>query len=74
MARGLDAGKYFWRSGRERCFSLDILSNRTLWILRASDHPLVVSHALNFLIDHTAAQELHERAGIHSAADRRSTI
>ena len=22
MARGLDAGKYFWRSGREKCFSL----------------------------------------------------
>ena len=46
----------------------------TLWILRASDYPLVASHALNFLIDHTAAQEPHERAGIHSAADRRSTI
>ena len=26
------------------------------------------------LIDHTAAQEPHERAGIHPAADRRSTI
>jgi len=23
--QGLDAGKYFWRSGREKCFSLDIL-------------------------------------------------
>ena len=21
---GLDVGKYFWRSGREKCFSLDI--------------------------------------------------
>ena len=29
MARGLDAGKYFWRSGREKCFSLDIPFNRT---------------------------------------------
>jgi hypothetical protein len=27
-ARGLDAGKYFWRSGREKCFSLDCF-NRT---------------------------------------------
>jgi len=26
---GLDAGKYFWRSGREECFSLDIPFNRT---------------------------------------------
>jgi hypothetical protein len=24
--QGLDAGKYFWRSGREKCFSLDIPS------------------------------------------------
>jgi hypothetical protein len=31
MARGLDAGKYFWRSGREKCFSLDIPSPRT-WL------------------------------------------
>jgi hypothetical protein len=29
MARGLDAGKYFWRSGREKCFSLDIPSPET---------------------------------------------
>jgi hypothetical protein len=29
MARGLDARKYFWRSGREKCFSLDIPFNRT---------------------------------------------
>jgi hypothetical protein len=29
MATGLDAGKYFWRSGREKCFSLDIPFNRT---------------------------------------------
>ena len=29
MARGVDAGKYFWRSGREKCFSLDIPFNRT---------------------------------------------
>ncbi len=29
MARGLDAGKYFWRSGREKYFSLDIPFNRT---------------------------------------------
>src|SRR5271157_2543851 len=28
--RGLDAGKYFWRSGREKCFSLDIPFNRIL--------------------------------------------
>src|ERR1022692_2099319 len=27
--RGLDAGKYFWRSGREKCFSLDIPFYRT---------------------------------------------
>ena len=26
---GLDAGKYFWRSGRGKCFSLDIHFNRT---------------------------------------------
>ena len=26
---GLDAGKYFWRSGREECFSLDIPSPKT---------------------------------------------
>jgi hypothetical protein len=45
-----------------------------LWILRASDFPLVASPALNFLIDHTAAQEPHERARIHSAADRWATI
>jgi hypothetical protein len=30
MARGLDAGKYFWRSGREKCFSLDIPFNGLL--------------------------------------------
>jgi hypothetical protein len=47
---------------------------RVPWILGASDHSLVVSYALDFLINHTAAQEPHERAGIHSAADRRSTI
>ena len=29
MARGLDAGKYFWRSGKEKCFLLDIPFNRT---------------------------------------------
>ncbi len=29
MARGLDAGKYFWRSGREKYFSLDIPSPET---------------------------------------------
>src|ERR1035438_7154124 len=28
--RGLDAGKYFWRSGREKCFSLDIPFYRTI--------------------------------------------
>jgi hypothetical protein len=28
---GLDAGKYLWRSGREKCFSLDIPFNRTFW-------------------------------------------
>jgi hypothetical protein len=27
--RGLDAEKYFWRSGREKYFSLDIPFNRT---------------------------------------------
>jgi hypothetical protein len=26
---GLDVGKYFWRSGREKCFSLDIPFYRT---------------------------------------------
>jgi hypothetical protein len=30
VAGGLDAGKYFWRSGREKCFSLDIPSPKTL--------------------------------------------
>ena len=29
MAGGLDAGKYLWSSGREKCFSLDIPFNRT---------------------------------------------
>jgi hypothetical protein len=29
VAGGLDAGKYFWRSGREKCFSLDIPFYRT---------------------------------------------
>ena len=29
MVGGLDAGKYFWRSGREKCFSLDIPFYRT---------------------------------------------
>jgi len=29
VRRGLDAGKYFWRSGREKCFSLYIPFNRT---------------------------------------------
>jgi hypothetical protein len=29
MARGLDARKYFRRSGREKCFSLDIPFDRT---------------------------------------------
>jgi len=29
VAGGLDARKYFWRSGREKCFSLDIPFNRT---------------------------------------------
>src|ERR1700720_177675 len=33
MARGLDAGKYFWRSGREKCFSLDIPFYRTIPLL-----------------------------------------
>jgi len=54
----------------------DAWQDRThvLWILRATDFPLVASPALNFLIDPTAAQEPYERACIHSAADRRSTI
>jgi hypothetical protein len=30
---GLDAGKYFWRSGREKCFSLDIPFYRTSGLL-----------------------------------------
>jgi hypothetical protein len=29
MASGLDARKYFWRSGREKYFSLDIPSPET---------------------------------------------
>src|SRR5271157_3652718 len=48
--RGLDAGKYFWRSGREKCFSLDIPFNRTsdvhIWntvFLSNHDNPRVVS-------------------------------
>src|SRR5450755_4851044 len=36
MARGLDAGKYFWRSGREKCFSLDIPFYRTFPRIGAS--------------------------------------
>jgi len=51
-----------------------LLSSRSPGFCGASDHSLVVSHALNFLVNHTAAQEPHERAGNHSAADRRSTI
>src|SRR5580704_7045417 len=31
---GLDAGKYFWRSGGEKCFSLDIPFYRTSGPLR----------------------------------------
>ena len=45
-----------------------------LWILRASGHSLIVSHALKFLSDHTPARQPDERPGVHSAADRRSTI
>ena len=37
---GLDAGKYFWRSGREECFSLDIPFNRT------SEHNLGVARLI----------------------------
>ena len=33
---GLDVGKYFWRSGREKCFSLDIPFYRTNCPIRAS--------------------------------------
>src|ERR1022692_1938366 len=33
--RGLDAGKYFWRSGREKCFSLDIPFYRTSGLKKA---------------------------------------
>ena len=40
MARGLDAGKYFWRSGREKCFSLDIPFNRTSGQRRLEVRPL----------------------------------
>jgi hypothetical protein len=29
VVEGLDVGKYFWRSGREKCFSLDIPFYRT---------------------------------------------
>jgi hypothetical protein len=29
VADEVDAGKYFWRSGREKCFSLDTPFNRT---------------------------------------------
>jgi hypothetical protein len=36
--------------------------------------PLVVSHTLKFLTDHTPAREPDERACVHSAADRRSAI
>jgi hypothetical protein len=45
-----------------------------LWILRASDHPFIVSFELDFLIVQTATLEPDERACVHSAADRRSTI
>jgi hypothetical protein len=39
MARGLDAGKYFWRSGREKCFSLDIPFYRTSPFIGLSHSP-----------------------------------
>jgi hypothetical protein len=38
MARGLDARKYFWRSGREKCFSLDIPFYRTSGSRRRARH------------------------------------
>ena len=53
MARGLDAGKYFWRSGREKCFSLDIPFYRTFpqprRLLRLSSlhHPIKVNQGPN---------------------------
>jgi hypothetical protein len=48
MARGLDAGKYFWRSGREKCFSLDVPFNRISGQLKVRDqvsHPLRLTQA-----------------------------
>jgi len=43
---GLDAGKYFWRSGREKCFSLDIPFYRTSGLLVIQAQSLDVSEAL----------------------------
>jgi hypothetical protein len=37
VAGGLDAGKYFWRTGREKCFSLDIPFYRTSCLLVTRD-------------------------------------
>jgi hypothetical protein len=44
--RGLDAGKYFWRSGREKCFLLDIPFNRTSGpnSFRLARDPLPMNH------------------------------
>ena len=44
MVGGLDAGKYFWRSGREKCFSLDIPFYRTSG--SATPHPSNTSGSL----------------------------
>jgi hypothetical protein len=41
--RGLDAGKYFWRSGREKCFLLDIPFNRTSGPRRRESVPGITS-------------------------------
>src|SRR5258708_9885263 len=45
MARGLDAGKYFWRSGREKCFSLDIPFYRTSGSRRPGRNFRVARHS-----------------------------
>ena len=61
------------RTVKRECLNSSVAAV-TLWILRASDYPLVVPHALNFLLDYPVTQEPDERTCVHSAADRRATI
>ena len=47
---GLDAGKYFWRSDREKCFSLDIPFNRTSEHKPGAARLIVNPHVLRCLL------------------------